>query len=124
MADPVRDFAGTQDGEWSIVNGDFSTVAGAAAVPQGIRIRVGMFLGECYLDESIGVDYLGVILVKNPDPLVVRAELQSPIADTPDVTNVSGAGLVEDPETREASITYAADSIYSEQPFVDTIGVP
>lgn len=43
----VRDFKATEDNEWAVENGDFATVADAAAIPQGIRIRCGMFLREC-----------------------------------------------------------------------------
>ncbi len=113
----TRDFKLDADGEWVVENGDFVTVADADAVPQGIRIRLGMFLGECYLDESIGVDYIGTILVKNPDPLVVREELRRGIAATPDVTDVIGAQLQLDSATREANIDYTVDTVYSETPF-------
>jgi hypothetical protein len=125
MADPVRDFASTASGEWATSNGDFGTVAGAAAVPQAIRIKVGMILGECFLDETIGVDYLGQIIdIKNPDPLVVRALIQAPIEDTPDVTNVVGAELIGPDKDREASIAYQVDTIYSQEPFSGTVEVP
>lgn len=124
MADLVRDFKGTEDGEWAIENGDFAFVAGAEAVPQGIRIRLGMFLGECYLDETIGVDYIDSILIKQPDQLVVRALLQAAIADTPDVTDVIGAQLTQDSNgSRNASISYQADTIYGET-FSATVGIP
>lgn len=119
----VRDFKATTDGEWDVTGGVFSTVADAEAVPQGIRIRVGMFLGECYLDESIGVDYIDSILIKNPDPLVVRALISDAIASTPDVTNVIGAQLVQESATRDASIEYSADTIYGETPITDQIEV-
>jgi hypothetical protein len=118
----VRDFSSTSDGEWTVANGDFSTVADADAVPQGIRIRVGMFLGECYLDESVGVDYVDSILVKGADPLVVRALLSTAIADTPDVTNVVGAQLVDDGD-RQSSIVYQVDTTYSDEPISGQIGV-
>lgn len=124
MADPIRDFEGDANGEWVTLDGDFSVVAGAAAVPQGISIRVGMFLGECYLDEQEGIDYPNVILIKNPDPLVVRGVIQAQIVKTPDVTNVVGADLLQENATREASIAYSVDTVYSEQPLFGQIGVP
>lgn len=124
MSDPVRDFLGNEDGEWVNVGGDFSVVAGAAAVPQGIRVRLGLFLGECYLSEADGVDYIGSILVKNPDPLVVAALLRQAIADTPDVTNVVGAELVQDSASRDASISYTADTVYGEDTISDSVKVP
>lgn len=119
----VRDFKSTADGEWDITGGKFSTVADAAAVPQGIRIRVGMFLRECFLDNAVGIDYPNVILVKNPDPLVIRAVIGTEIAKTPDVTNVVGADLVDD-GARNASISYSVDTVYSEIPLSDQVGIP
>lgn len=119
----VRDFKGTDDGEWSVENGDFAVIADDAAVPQGIRIRVATFLGECYLDESIGVDYIDKVLVRNPDALLIRALFGAAIADTPDVVNVIGAQLVDDGD-RNASISYAVDTTYSDQPISGTVGVP
>lgn len=114
----------TPDGEWEISNGDFTTVAGAAAVPQGIQIRVSMFQGECELDESIGVPWLDDILIKGDDPLLVRALLSEAIAETPDVTNVVGADLQQDNTTRDASIAYTVDTVYSQSPMSSTLDQP
>jgi hypothetical protein len=119
----VRDFKSTVDGEWAIENGDFATISDADAVPQGIRIRLGMFLGECYLDESVGVDYIDSINIKNADPLVVRGLLSAAIAETPDVTNVVGAQVVQTAE-REASVEYQVDTVYSVEPISGQTGVP
>ena len=119
----VRDFKSDSDGEWSIEDGDFAAVADAEAVPQGIRIRTGMFLGECYLDESIGVDYVDKVFVKNPDPLLIRSLIERAISRTPDVTNVVGAQLVK-VESRDCAISYAADTVYSDTPISGQIGVP
>lgn len=121
----VRDFKSDSDGEWVVENGDFATVADADAVPQGIRIRVGMFLGECYLDESIGVDYIDSIFIKNFDPLLVRSLIERAVSGTPDVTNVIGAQLVKESGTSRAySISYTADTIYADDPLVGQVAVP
>lgn len=120
----IRDFLGTDDGEWAVVNGDFAFAEDQVAVVQGMRIRAGMFLGECYLNEDIGVDWLGKILIKGADPLVVRAEIQRNLAETPDVTNIAAADLIQELGSRDASITYLADSVYSTEPFTASIEVP
>lgn len=124
MAGPIRDFKSTDDGEWAIVNGDFANVAGADAVPQGVRIRLGMFLGEVYLDETIGVDWIDSIMVKNPDPLLIRALLQAPIAETPDVVEVVGAQLLRVGSSREGTIAYECSTIYSSVLLSEQVGVP
>lgn len=109
----VRDFA-LDPTTWdlAVVNGDFAVVADAAAAVQGAKIRVLTMLGEIWLDESLGVDYLGSIFIKNPNPAVVRALLTVAIAATPDVVNVSGAALVLNND-RTASIAFTMSTAYS-----------
>lgn len=125
MADgPVRDFGMTPTGGWASANGDFVTVAGSAAVPQGIQIRVFQVLREVFTDEAKGVDWLGKILVKNPDPLEVRAELATAALDTPDVTDVQTATLQGPDANRQASINMQVATLYSAQPIGVQAQVP
>lgn len=119
----VRDFKIDSDGEWVVENGDFTTVSDGDAVAQGIRIRVGMFKGECYLNQSIGVDYIDSVFVKNPDPLLIRSLFEAAISATPDVTNVVGAELVNE-GNRNYSISYIADTVYATDPLVGQVSVP
>ena len=58
---PVRDFLSDATGDLAVVNGDFALVADAAPVVQGIAIRLKMVLGEYWLDEEVGVDWIGSI---------------------------------------------------------------
>lgn len=113
---PVRDFGMTATGGWAVAANDFTTVAGAAAVPQGVKIRSQQWLGEIFLDESIGVDYEGRVLVKNPDPLEVRAEFIQAVESTPDVTSVVAAALVGPDSARGASLALQVATIYSQEP--------
>lgn len=124
MALPIRDFKADSDGDLAVENGDFATISGGDAVPQGIKIRLQMFRGECYLNEDAGVPYFDNILIKNPDPLLVRALLTEAISATPDVTAVLAADLELDGETREASISYTVDTEYSTVSVSEQIEVP
>lgn len=121
----VRDFRGTDDNEWAIPNGDFDVVADAEAVPQGIRLRVGMFQGECFLDEAAGIPWLGddngdnALIGNGIDPLLARALIGNEIARTPDVTRVVGSRVEEaEDNSRDATVSYAVETIYSEQALV------
>ncbi len=124
MADPVRDFAIDASGDMAFANGDRAVVAGAAAVQQAVRIRVGVFLGEILLDQGRGVDYINQILIKNADPLVVRELIKDRIASVPDVVIVVGADLQLDGSTREATIRYSYRDVYSTNPVEDIVVVP
>lgn len=109
-------------GGWLVVNGDFSTVAGSAAVPQGAAIRCRLFQGECVLDNSKGVDK-DKVFIKNPDPLEVRAEYATQILDTPDVTDVVGAGLQGPTAQRQATLNFQAATVYSQDPIAGEVAV-
>ena len=123
---PVRDFLQDASGDLAVVNGDFAVVGGQtndanlAAVRQSIGIRTRLFLGEAWLDNSKGVDWLGKILVKNPNPSTVTTEISTAIASAPDVTNVVAAQLVVGAD-REASIDYSVGTAYSSAPITGTV---
>jgi len=126
---PIRDLLLDADGDLAVANGDLVLAGGntaddnQAAVRQAIACRLRLFLGEYYLDETKGVDYFGQILIKNPDPLVVRELLRQEIAGTPDVVAVIGADLLLDNATRSASISYTVQSVYSTEPITDVVTI-
>lgn len=124
MADPVRDFGLDADGDWDFTGGDRVLVSGEAAARQAVRVKVLTFLREIYLDEALGVDYLNVVLVKNPDPLAVREAIRARILSVADVTEVVGTNLELDRATREASISFRYRTIYSQTPITDSVTVP
>lgn len=124
MADPIRDFALDDDGDRAFANGDSALVAGAAAVKQGIRIKLQVFLGEVYADQTLGVDYLNEILIKSPDPLLVRDRLKTRIESVADVAQVVGANLTIDRPTRTGAIRFKYRDAYSTSPVEDTVTVP
>ena len=96
----------------------------ATAVVQGIAIRVKMVLGEYWLDEEVGVDWIGSILGKGRDPLVVRSLIKDAIASTPDVTEVVDVGFTLDAATRSATVSYVVLTVYSTQPIAGTVVFP
>lgn len=105
-----RDILLDSDGNRVFIAGDYGFADGDQAVKQGIECRVGLFRAEYWLDESKGVPYFELILIANPNPLVVRAEVGRAIAETPDVTNVVAVSYSLDTLTRHAELEYTANS--------------
>ncbi len=112
MAGPRRDFLLDARGNRVLVNADYGFADDLVAVGQGVRVRVSLFLGEYWLNEALGVDYLGSILIKNPVEIVVKGLISRAIADTPDVTQVVDTGYALDGRTRTAAVSYTAASPY------------
>lgn len=126
---PIRDFLQDANGDLAVVNGDFarsggdSVDANQAAVKQAIAIRVKFFLAEYFLDESIGVDWLGQILVKNPDQVVVVELIREAIMSTPDVVAVASVDLVDDGD-RRWHVDYVVQTVYSTTTIDGSIASP
>lgn len=74
------DLALDPNGDLAIAGGDLVLVRGADAVAQRIRIRLRLFLGEWFLDESAGLPYferiLGAKLGRQGLVSIVREELR------------------------------------------------
>lgn len=121
MAAPVRDILLDDDGNRVLVNGDYGFADGAQGVKQGIACRVRFWYRECWLDESIGVRYQDRILIRNPNPLVVQAEIGRAISSTPDVTAVRRVSYSGPNAQRHASVAYEAAS--TEGPIKQTVSV-
>ena len=109
---PVRDILLDKQGNRLLNSAgtDYALVDGAQAVAQGVQCALSLQLTEYWLDQSLGTPYLQQILVKNPNPIVVKSVLAAQIAAVADITNVGNATLVLDSRTRAAAVTYSAAS--------------
>jgi hypothetical protein len=103
----VLDFALDANGDLAIGGGDFSLVADLAGIEQLADIALSTVLGEWFADQSLGVDWFGVILVKNPNLIVARAILRAALLAVPGVISVDELDITID-KTRRATITWSA----------------
>ncbi len=77
------------------------------SVQQAVKIRLKWFLGECPLyNEDVGTDYYGLILVKNPDKILVASEIRSQIKLVEEVKDVLSVNVSIDSKTRKGKISY------------------
>lgn len=82
-------------------------VSGADAVAQRIRGRVRLWLGEWFLDTSVGVPYL-TMLGRKGGERYVEATLRRVIASSPGVAALESFTLTFDAPSRSASIAFRA----------------
>lgn len=90
-----------------IVNGDLVIVDGAQAILQSILQRLRMYLGEWFMDNSIGLPWFDQILVKNPDQSKIDGLIQNQILSTPGVDTLTAYSIVKaDFTTRVLEISF------------------
>ena len=114
MADPdIALSRSTHDLIWKrLPDGTFDLVMaeGADAVAQQIKIVLKTFMGEWFLDTTVGIPYFEDILKKNPRSEVVETVLRGKIASVTGVTRVTAFGISIDNRLRTMTINYSAET--------------
>lgn len=99
-------------GDLLLIGGKAQLAVGAVAVAQAWETHLTLFLGECFRDRSLGIDYQNLILIKNPSMTVVRGLFAKASRETPGVKDVSDLRFAFDAVRRVLTVTAAV--IYSE----------
>lgn len=74
---------------------------------QRIDCRIRTFRGEFWLDQTIGIDYFGEVLKKNPDLQAVRAMFAVEIQKVPGVQTLNSLALSLDRAQRKLTVTFS-----------------
>lgn len=95
-----------------LIGGKAQLATGAAAVAQAWETHLTLFLGECFRDQSLGIDYQNLILIKNPSMTVVRGLFARASRETPGVKDVTELRFAFD--ARQRVLTVTASVLYVE----------
>ena len=79
----------------------------ATPLDQRIDCRLRTFLGEFWLDQTIGIPYFQEILKKNPDMQAVRAAFASEIQKVPGVKTLESLSVSIDRASRKLTVTFS-----------------
>jgi hypothetical protein len=86
--------------------GDLATVDGREAILQNILQTIGVFRGEWFLDVTIGIDYFGQILIKNPVISKVNAILIDKIMNVAGVISLNTYSFSSDFVRRQFAVSF------------------
>jgi len=77
-------------------------------VRQSVLQRLRIFLGEWFLDNTIGLPYFQQILIKNPDQSKIDALFRDQILGTPGVIALNSYSFQTDFATRSLRLRFSA----------------
>jgi hypothetical protein len=80
-------------------------------IAQKLTIRFQLFLGEWFMDARVGVPYLQVVFVKNPNLVIIGQLFRNVIYSTPGIANVLSENISFVPATRSLLATYKIQTI-------------
>ena len=97
---------------WDLVikNGDFLLIDNAERINQQIGITLKFWLGEWFLNTSLGIPYRTRILVKDPNLPQIAALFRLAIAKVPGVETVKSLTLDWDQRLRTLAVNYSAQT--------------
>jgi hypothetical protein len=75
-------------------------------VAQAVTARLRTMLGEWYQDPSVGIDYLGQVLVKNPNVATLLRYFSSQVAAVPGVATVNSVICTFNAGTRTLNVNF------------------
>ena len=94
-----------------VVDGDLVTVSESYEVRQYLRSKLKTFLGEWFLDLTVGVPYYEEVFKKNPDAVVIDAAFKEAILSTPGVLELMEFEMGFDNALRKLSLDFKVRSL-------------
>lgn len=99
---------GTDD-DLSIVNGDLElTGHGIESIRQAVQIRLRLFRGELFVDQSKGIPYIEEVFTKIQDTGFLRGIFRDTVLRTPGIAEVSSMSIRVDQANRELHVAFRA----------------
>lgn len=92
-------------GDLELQDDDLLLVTGSVSLAQRIRVSLDVLRGEWALDLSAGIDWLGSVLVKNPDLAFLDAIFRARIVEVPGVDRILSLELDLD-ESRRLRVSF------------------
>lgn len=91
-----------------ISNGDLSIVDGTDAIAQDLQQTLQVWLGEWFLDTSVGIPFKQQILVKNPVIDLVQADIINAAQAVPGIVEIQEISMDYDNANRAITINLVA----------------
>lgn len=98
----------TSTWDLDISNGDLYLLDSQETVRQLLRQRLSMFLGEWFLDSSLGVPYFEDILKKGASLEIVDSILKTTVLETVGIEDLEEFFLDFEPVDRTFTVTFKA----------------
>lgn len=99
------------DGDWQFGKGRNDYKRDLQAVVQKIATRLRSFLGDCFFATGDGIDWFNLLGARSTLPLELA--IAATILNTAEVTGLIQLSLSLDPLTRNVTITFAVNTVYS-----------
>ena len=88
-----------------LLGGDIQIVRGSDAINQDLQQTLQVWLGEWFLDTTVGIPFKQQILVKNPNLDVIQATLLDAAQNVPGVSEIDDFQFAYDSTSRSLAVS-------------------
>jgi len=103
---------GVTTNDLEFTNFDLSFVEEVDYVVQKLKIRLQFFLGEWFLDTSVGTPYFQEIFIKNPDVAAIESIFRAIILETNEVNELLSFVSDYDNSLRKFSLVFSVNTTF------------
>jgi len=107
------------DNDWQFGKGKNDYKKDNDAISQNIQTRLNSFLGDCFFDQSAGLDWFNLLGSKNL--LALKLAINAAILNTNGVTKIVSVDLLLESSNRLLTINYVVETIYTEISTTETL---
>lgn len=104
----MSDFALDANGDLEVVLGETRLCTSEEAVAQDWKLRMGMWRGEWFVDQRVGIDYPNSILVKNPRTELLRSIFRKVTIETAGIKDILSLDFELNSKARTLNVTIEA----------------
>lgn len=101
-------------GELAISGNDLVLISGVDALLQRIARKLRFIINDWYLNSSKGIDYVGTVLVKNPNLNYIDNMIMITVTDDPEITRIVEykSEFINIGNARKLQVAFRALSVY------------
>ena len=97
-------------GDWTYGRGRNDYKKNLDAISQSISTRLKSFLGDCFFDQSAGIDWFNLLGSKRE--LELKLSISSVLLNTQGVTGINETLVTKSNSTRIFLVQYSVETIY------------
>jgi hypothetical protein len=100
-----------ENNDWTFGAGRQSYASQSEAVAQKVKTRLQLFLGDWFLDETVGIDWITEMSSRSQTSKIL-SDAKNCILQTEGVRSLDSFDYDRDPKTRKLTITASYTDIY------------
>lgn len=101
---------------------DLQLVRDVDHIRQNLKIRLGFFFEEWFLDSTAGIRYIDFVFVANPNVELIAGIMKTTIQETPGVNSLLSYIQDLDRKNRTLNITFEVDTDFGPIEISETVG--